>query len=78
MVDLNTKLRKILNATKSNLRLFNFGSLKPNVKGTKILNQTRVNGDFILCVSSIQFLTGVFWVLFFITKATIQSEEYQY
>jgi len=64
-VDFNTKLRKILNAANSNLRLFNFGSLKLNVKGRKIFNQTRVNGDSILCVSSIQVLTLVFWVEIF-------------
>jgi len=38
-VDLSTKLRKILNAANSNLRLFDFGSLKLNVKGRKILDK---------------------------------------
>jgi len=67
-VDMNTKLRKILNAANSNLRLFDFGSLKLNVKGRKILNQTRVNGDSILCVSSIQVLTWLFWVQIFVNS----------
>jgi hypothetical protein len=62
---MNTKLRKILNAANSNLRLFDFGSLNLNVKGRKILNQTRVNGDSILCVSSIQVLAWLFWVQIF-------------
>jgi hypothetical protein len=65
-VDLNTKLRKILNAANCNLRLFDFGSLKLNVKGRKILYQTRVNRDSILCFSSIQVLTWVFWVPVFL------------